>query len=140
MRDVINAGLDPHRWFAGVMNKIITPDLKNKDDPEWVDKTSKFLKENVTSEQRQHAKAKIVGPLTRDSYSKESGVQGSLNSNAWLLAAEPIDGQIARYRKVHRLVHTDVHTSVWKHSCSGMGRLHSRYTYESMCRIFLDTA
>ena len=71
MRDVINAGLDPHRWFAGVMNKIITPDLTNKDDPEWVEKTSKFLKENITSEQRQHAKAKFVGPHMGDCMSKD---------------------------------------------------------------------
>lgn len=57
MRDVINAGLDPHRWFAGVMNKIITPDLENKDDPEWVAKTKAFLKENVSDALRQNAKA-----------------------------------------------------------------------------------
>ena len=57
MKDVINSGLDPHRWFAGVMNGIITPDLKNKDDPEWVKRTSAFLKEHITPEQRQHAKA-----------------------------------------------------------------------------------
>ena len=69
MKDVINAGLDPHRWFAGVMNGIITPDLTNKDDPEWVKKTSAFLKEHVTSEQRQHAKAKFVGPLIGDDHS-----------------------------------------------------------------------
>ncbi len=57
MKDVINSGLDPHRWFAGVMNGLITPDLSNKDDPDWVKQTASFLKEHVTSEQRQHAKA-----------------------------------------------------------------------------------
>jgi len=57
MRDVINAGLDPHRWFAGVMNKIITPDLKHKDDPVWVNEIKAFLEANVTKEQRQNAKA-----------------------------------------------------------------------------------
>ena len=57
MADVINAGIDPHRWFAGVMNKIITPDLSQKDDPEWVAKISKYLEEHVSKTQRQDAKA-----------------------------------------------------------------------------------
>lgn len=39
------------------MNKIITPDLENKDDPEWVAKISAFLEEHVTKKQRQDAKA-----------------------------------------------------------------------------------
>lgn len=56
MRDVINAGLDPHRWFAGVMHKIITPDLSKANDPEWVKATSAYLKEHVSDEQRQGAK------------------------------------------------------------------------------------
>ena len=71
MADVINAGIDPHRWFAGVMNKLITPDLSNKDDPEWVAKTNAFLEEHVTKKQRQDAKAKFVGPHTGDCMSKE---------------------------------------------------------------------
>lgn len=57
MADVINAGIDPHRWFAGVMNKIITADLTHKDDPEWVKKTNAFLEEHVSKKQRQDAKA-----------------------------------------------------------------------------------
>lgn len=56
MRDVINAGLDPHRWFAGVMEKLITPDLSHKDDPKWVCEMKQFLKENVPDEVRQKAK------------------------------------------------------------------------------------
>lgn len=57
MRDVINAGLDPHRWFAGVMLKVIDPDLSNKDDPEWVASISELLKEKVPGSARQRAKA-----------------------------------------------------------------------------------
>ena len=57
MRDVINAGLDPHRWFAGVMNKIIKPDLSHATDPEWVNETKAFLKEKVSDTLRQYAKA-----------------------------------------------------------------------------------
>ena len=64
MREVINAGLDPHRWFAGVMNKIISPDLSKKDDPEWVAQLKSYLKEHVSDKQRQFAKAKFVGPLS----------------------------------------------------------------------------
>lgn len=56
MRDVINAGLDPHRWFAGVMKGIITTDLSKSTDPVWVEETKKFLKENVTDVERQGAK------------------------------------------------------------------------------------
>jgi hypothetical protein len=61
MRDVINAGLDPHRWFGGVMEKIITPDLTHKDDPVWVKETKQFLKENVPDALRQKAKAANFG-------------------------------------------------------------------------------
>lgn len=61
MRDVINAGLDPHRWFAGVMEKIITPDLTHKDDPVWVNETKQFLKDNVPDALRQKAKAANFG-------------------------------------------------------------------------------
>lgn len=61
MRDVINAGLDPHRWFGGVMEKIITPDLTHKDDPVWVEEMKKFLKENVPDALRQKAKAANFG-------------------------------------------------------------------------------
>jgi len=61
MRDVINAGLDPHRWFAGVMDQIITPDLSQKDDPEWVKQMQAFLKKNVSDDLRQKAKAANFG-------------------------------------------------------------------------------
>lgn len=61
MRDVINAGIDPHRWFSGVMNKVITPDLSKKDDPEWVAELNAFLKEKISSDARQLAKAANFG-------------------------------------------------------------------------------
>ena len=66
MADVINAGIDPHRWFAGVMNKIITADLTHKDDPEWVKKTNAFLEEHVSKKQRQDAKAAFNGASWSD--------------------------------------------------------------------------
>lgn len=69
MMDVINAGLDPHRWFAGVMNKIIKPDLSKKDDPQWVAETKAFLKEKVPDSVRQFAKAANFGSeVNRFSY------------------------------------------------------------------------
>ena len=61
MREVINAGLDPHRWFAGVMNKIIDSDLTHATDPAWVKQTNAFLKEHVSDTMRQHAKAANFG-------------------------------------------------------------------------------
>jgi DNA polymerase I-like protein with 3'-5' exonuclease and polymerase domains len=61
MRDIINAGIDPHRWFAGVMKKLITTDLREKDNPEWVAELNKFLKENVPDSVRQLAKAANFG-------------------------------------------------------------------------------
>lgn len=56
MRDVINAGLDPHRWFAGVMNNIISPDLSRANDEQWLSELKAYLKEHVTAQQRQQAK------------------------------------------------------------------------------------
>jgi hypothetical protein len=61
MRDVINAGIDPHRWFSGVMNKVITPDLSKKDDPEWVAELNAFLKEKISSDARQLSKCANFG-------------------------------------------------------------------------------
>lgn len=63
MRDVINAGIDPHRWFAGVMDKVIKPDLKHKDDPKWVTELKAFLKENVPDAARQKAKMANFGKV-----------------------------------------------------------------------------
>lgn len=65
MRDVINADIDPHRWFAGIMIGLIKPDLSGKDDPEWVAKLNKYLKENVPDDTRQIAKAGNFGSKVR---------------------------------------------------------------------------
>ena len=105
------------------MNKIITPDLSKKDDPEWVKNMNAFLEEHISKKQRQDAKAKLVGPLVGDGHSKEQLIaRKPKRLYAWSLAAEPIDGQTARCRKVHRLVQMDVESSDSKHSCSGMSR------------------
>lgn len=61
MRDIINAGIDPHRWFAGVMNKVIDTDLQKKDDPEWVRWLNDYLKEKIKDEVRQLAKEANFG-------------------------------------------------------------------------------
>lgn len=61
MRDIINAGIDPHRWFAGVMRKLITTDLKHKDDPVWVAELNKFLEENISDDLRQLSKCANFG-------------------------------------------------------------------------------
>ena len=92
MRDVINAGLDPHRWFAGVMNKVITPDLTHAGDPAWVEEVKKFLEEHVTKAQRQQAKmAKPKLAFQRAiSVEQESELLEHLNhpKMAWQSAAE----------------------------------------------------
>lgn len=61
MRDVINAGLDPHRWFAGVMTKVIDPDLSKANDPQWVKQMTEFLNEHVSKSARQNAKMANFG-------------------------------------------------------------------------------
>lgn len=57
MADVINAGVDPHRWFAGVRDGLITNDTSFINAPKKVEEMKAYLKENITSEQRQHSKA-----------------------------------------------------------------------------------
>lgn len=57
MADVINAGVDPHRWFAGVRDGLITNDTSFINDPQKVAEMKAYLKEHITPEQRQHSKA-----------------------------------------------------------------------------------
>lgn len=57
MRDIINAGLDPHRWFAGVMNRLITADISFTKDPNKVISVSRMLEEKISEEVRNKAKA-----------------------------------------------------------------------------------
>lgn len=61
MGDVINAGIDPHRWFAGVMTKVIDPDLSKKDDPEWVAQLNVLLEEKIDKATRGKAKMANFG-------------------------------------------------------------------------------
>lgn len=61
MGDIINAGVDPHRWFAGVRSRLITGDTSFTKSPQEVLAVNAFLKEQVTSKQRQDAKAANFG-------------------------------------------------------------------------------
>lgn len=61
MRDIINAGVDPHRWFAGVMYKVIGAQTDRMTDPQYVDRLSAKLKQTITDSQRQLAKAANFG-------------------------------------------------------------------------------
>lgn len=72
MRDVINAGVDPHRWFAGVRAGLITNDTEFTKDPERVREVNELLKEKVTKTERQHSKAaKPNWPFRERSLSKK---------------------------------------------------------------------
>ena len=90
MMDVINAGLDPHRWFAGVMEKVITPDLTHKDDSQWVAEVSELLKREVPDSVRQKAKA-----------AKKLALHGVIHVekkvNCWESASAVISSQACRW-------------------------------------------
>lgn len=55
--DIINADVCPHYFFAGVMLGLISPDVSFCKDPAEVKRMKEFLKENVSKEARQRAKA-----------------------------------------------------------------------------------
>lgn len=57
MGDIINADVDPHYWFAGVKAGLVSGDVGFTKDPGEVERMREFLKENVTKQQRQDAKA-----------------------------------------------------------------------------------
>jgi hypothetical protein len=61
LRDVINSGVDPHYWFAGVRAGLITNDTDFIHSEQKIKELSKFLKENVSKEERQHAKMANFG-------------------------------------------------------------------------------
>lgn len=61
MGDIINAGVDPHRWFAGVRAGIIPSDTEFTKDSRAVEEMNAFLEENITKEARQHSKAANFG-------------------------------------------------------------------------------
>lgn len=60
--DIINAGICPHFFFAGVMLGKISPDVSFCKDPTEVKKVEEFLESNVTKQERQLAKAQVEGP------------------------------------------------------------------------------
>lgn len=62
LRDIINADVCPHYFFAGVMLGLISPDISFCKDPDEVKKVKAYLKEHVATEERQ--KAKGVKKLT----------------------------------------------------------------------------
>lgn len=59
--DVINAQVDPHRWFAGVRKKLITNETSFLKDPEKAAELEAFLEQNVTKKERQDAKPANFG-------------------------------------------------------------------------------
>ena len=63
MRDIINAGVDPHRWFAAVMYKRIKVDLGALKDPKKAEELNEYLKTIVTDEERGKAKMANFGKL-----------------------------------------------------------------------------
>jgi hypothetical protein len=56
LKDIINADLCPHYFFAGVMLGLIPPDISFCSNPEKVADMKKYLKEAVATEDRQKAK------------------------------------------------------------------------------------
>ena len=58
---VINADICPHYFFAGVMLGLISADTSFCKDPKAVEEMKKYLKEHVSKDQRQMAKAVNFG-------------------------------------------------------------------------------
>lgn len=61
--DIINAGIDPHRWFAGVRDGLISNDTAFTKDPKAVEEMEAFLEANISKKARQDAKAANFGKL-----------------------------------------------------------------------------
>ena len=61
MRDVINAHVDPHRWFAGVREGVIDCDTSKMSDPKYVEELNALLKKSITKASRQVSKAVNFG-------------------------------------------------------------------------------
>lgn len=58
---IINADVCPHYFFAGVMMGLIDADVSFCKDPQEVERVKKFLKEHVSKDERQRAKAVNFG-------------------------------------------------------------------------------
>lgn len=102
MRDVINAGVDPHRWFAGVMHNLIPATTEELSKPDYVVELNAMLEREVKKKWRQDAKAaKPKLALHRVTYvEEESELLGKVQPTR--SAAEHTDGQNARCMKVQR--------------------------------------
>ena len=60
LRDIINSGICPHFWFAGVYKGLIKPeDIRT--DPEYVSELMTYLKDNVSKTERQVSKVANFG-------------------------------------------------------------------------------
>ena len=95
LADIINADVCPHYFFEGVILGIIEPDVSFCKDPEKVKEMKAFLKEHVTKEQRQVAKAVnfgcpgCMGPARLYQHLRENGLKVTRKEaedllNCWL--------------------------------------------------------
>ena len=57
MGDIINAGIDPHRWFAGVRKGLIDASTDFTKDSKACAEIDALLEEKVTKYERQCSKA-----------------------------------------------------------------------------------
>ena len=70
---IINADVCPHYFFAGVMMGLIDADVSFCKDPQEVERVKKFLKEHVSKDERQRAKAvKLIDRTESDPCTIES--------------------------------------------------------------------
>ena len=70
---IINADVCPHYFFAGVMLGLIDADVSFCKDPQEVERVKKFLKEHVSKDERQRAKAvKLIDRAESDPCTTES--------------------------------------------------------------------
>lgn len=78
LRELINAGICPHYWFAGVIKGLIDPD-KMDFRPEAVKELMVMLHENISKAERQFAKVPnfgLPGALGAETLYKQMRVQG----------------------------------------------------------------
>ena len=61
MGDIINAGIDPHRWFAGVRKGIIDASTDFTRDPKACLEMEQYLEAQITKPERQAAKGGNFG-------------------------------------------------------------------------------
>lgn len=104
---IINADVCPHYFFAGVMMGLIDADVSFCKDPQEVDRVKKFLKEHVSKEERQRAKAVNfglpggMGGRRLYQHLRESGIKATLQEafqlrEAWLRTFKEMNLHFAR--------------------------------------------